>query len=196
VFDFSFMRHLPGLTFMAPKDENELRSMLKTALDLNGPVALRYPRGAGYGVALDDTIRTLPVGRAELLREGADLAIIAIGSTVMPAVKAAGQLAAQGINTAVVNARFIKPLDADLILGQARATGRIITVEENSLQGGFGSAVLELLQDNNMSQTRVKRLGIPDHYIEQGSQARLRKDAGIDAEGITSAALAFMKQHV
>jgi 1-deoxy-D-xylulose-5-phosphate synthase len=196
VFDFSFMRHLPGLTFMAPKDENELRSMLKTALDLNGPVALRYPRGAGYGAALDETIKILPIGKGELLREGTDLTIIAIGSTVMPALKAAELLAQQGIQTTVVNARFIKPLDADLILGQARATGRIITVEENSLQGGFGSAVLELLQDNNMSQTRVKRLGIPDHYIEQGSQAQLRKDAGIDAEGITSAALTFMKQYV
>jgi len=194
VFDFSFMRHLPGLTFMAPKDENELRHMLRTALDLNGPVALRYPRGAGYGVTLDDVIRALPIGKGELLCEGADLAIIAIGSTVMPAVKAAEQLAEQGISAAVVNARFIKPLDAELILGQARATGRIITVEENALQGGFGSAVLELLQDNGMSQTKVKRLGIPDQYIEQGSQAQLRKDAGIDAEGIAIAALAFMQR--
>lgn len=193
VFDLSFMRHLPGLTFMAPKDENELRHMLKTALELKAPVALRYPRGAGYGVPLDKKMECLPIGKGELLREGTDLTIVAIGSTVMPAVKAAEQLAEQGINAGVVNARFIKPLDADLILGQAKATGRIVTVEENVLQGGFGSAVLELLQDNNMAQVRVKRLGIPDQYIEQGTQAQLRKDVGIDAEGIAAAVEAFLK---
>lgn len=193
VFDLSFMRHLPGLTFMAPKDENELRHMLKTALELKAPVALRYPRGAGYGVPLDKKMECLPIGKGELLREGTDLTIVAIGSTVMPAVKAAEQLAEQGISAGVVNARFIKPLDADLILGQARATGRIVTVEENVLQGGFGSAVLELLQDNGMSQVKVKRLGIPDQYIEQGTQAQLRKDVGIDAEGIAAAVHAFLK---
>ncbi len=193
VFDLSFMRHLPGLTFMAPKDENELRHMLKTALELKAPVALRYPRGAGYGVPLDKKMECLPIGKGELLREGSDLTIIAIGSTVMPAVKAAEQLAEQGISAGVVNARFIKPLDADLILGQAKATGRIVTVEENVLQGGFGSAVLELLQDTNMAQVKVKRLGIPDQYIEQGTQAQLRKDVGIDAEGIAAAVDAFLK---
>ncbi|MDK9719202.1 MAG: 1-deoxy-D-xylulose-5-phosphate synthase, partial [Trichlorobacter sp.] len=193
VFDLSFMRHLPGLTFMAPKDENELRHMLKTALELKAPVALRYPRGAGYGVPLDKKMECLPIGKGELLREGTDLTIVAIGSTVMPAVKAAEQLAEQGISAGVVNARFIKPLDADLILGQAKATGRIVTVEENVLQGGFGSAVLELLQDNDMSQVRVKRIGIPDQYIEQGTQAQLRKDVGIDAEGIAAAVQAFLK---
>ena len=193
VFDLSFMCHLPGLTFMAPKDENELRHMLKTALELKAPVALRYPRGAGYGVPLDKKMECLPIGKGELLREGTDLTIVAIGSTVMPAVKAAEQLAEQGISAGVVNARFIKPLDADLILGQAKATGKIVTVEENVLQGGFGSAVLELLQDNGMSQVRVKRLGIPDQYIEQGTQAQLRKDVGIDAEGIAAAVQAFLK---
>ena len=193
VFDLSFMRHLPGLTFMAPKDENELRHMLKTALELKAPVALRYPRGAGYGVPLDKKMECLPIGKGELLREGSDLTIVAIGSTVMPAVKAAEQLAEQGISAGVVNARFIKPLDADLILGQAKTTGRIVTVEENVLQGGFGSAVLELLQDTNMAQVKVKRLGIPDQYIEQGTQAQLRKDVGIDAEGIAAAVDAFLK---
>jgi 1-deoxy-D-xylulose-5-phosphate synthase len=192
LFDISFMRHLPGLTFMAPKDENELRHMLKTALDLKAPVALRYPRGAGYGVVLDEKIQALPIGKGELLRDGTDLTIVAIGSTVMPSVKAAEELAGHGIQAAVVNARFIKPLDADLILGQARATGRIVTVEENVLQGGFGSAVLELLQDNGMSQVKVKRIGIPDQYIEQGTQAQLRTDVGIDTEGIVKAVQAFM----
>lgn len=193
VFDLSFLRHLPGLTFMAPKDENELRHMLKTALQLNGPVALRYPRGAGYGVPLDKKMQALPIGKGELLREGMDLTLVAIGSTVMPAFKAAERLAEEGISAGVINARFIKPLDMDLILGQARATGRLITVEENALQGGFGSAVLELLHDNGLSHVKVKRLGIPDLYIEQGSQAQLRKDVGIDTDGIVMATQAFMQ---
>lgn len=193
VFDFSFLRHLPGLTLMAPKDENELRHMLKTALSLNAPVALRYPRGTGYGVELDQELKLLPIGTGELLREGSDLTIVAIGSTVMPALQAAEKLTSHGISAGVINARFVKPLDAELILAQARRTGRIITVEENALQGGFGSAVLELLQDNGAAQVKVKRLGIPDRYIEQGPQAQLRKDVGIDAEGITAAAQAFVK---
>lgn len=193
VFDLSFMRHLPGLTFMAPKDENELRNMLKTALELGRPVALRYPRGAGYGVPADQPPESLPVGKGELLREGKDLTIIGIGSTVMPAFEAAAKLAEKGIDAAVINARFIKPLDAELIVSQAKKSGRLITVEENVLQGGFGSAVLELLQENDLHQISVKRLGIPDRYIEQGSQAQLRKDVGIDADGIAAAAELFLK---
>lgn len=193
VFDFSFLRHLPGLTIMAPKDENELRHMLATALALNAPVALRYPRGAGYGVELDQELQILPAGKGELLREGSDLTIVAIGATVMPAMQAAEALAAQGISTGVINARFVKPLDAELILTQARSTGRLITVEENALQGGFGSAVLEILHDTDNTRIKVKRLGIPDRYIEQGSQAQLRSDVGIDAEGIERAAKEFMK---
>lgn len=193
VFDLSFLRHLPGLTIMAPKDENELRHMLKTALALNAPVALRYPRGAGYGVELDQELQVLPTGKGELLRQGNDLTIVAIGATVMPALQAAEALAGHGINAAVVNARFVKPLDAELILGQARSTGRILTVEENALQGGFGSAILELLHENNAAHIKVKRLGIPDQYIEQGPQAQLRKDVGIDAEGIEAAVKEFMK---
>ncbi|CAH2030656.1 1-deoxy-D-xylulose-5-phosphate synthase [Trichlorobacter ammonificans] len=192
VFDLSYLRHLPGLTFMAPKDENELRHMLKTALELRSPVAIRYPRGAGYGVPLDRHLTALPPGKGELLREGADLAIIAIGSTVVPALEAAESLAKTGITAAVVNARFIKPLDEELILRMATATGAVLTVEENALQGGFGSAVLELLQDKGLT-VRVKRLGIPDCFVEHGSQAQLRRDLGIDAEGIAAAAAAFVK---
>ena len=193
VFDISYLRHLPGLTMMAPKDENELRHMLKTALDLKAPVALRYPRGAGYGVELDAEIRNLEIGKGECLCEGSDLTIVAIGSTVYPAMEAAETLAAKGISAGVINARFVKPLDADLILAAADKTGRILTVEENALQGGFGSAVLELLHDNGRQQVRIKRLGIPDRYIEHGSQAQLRKDVGIDAEGIAAAAEMFVK---
>lgn len=184
VFDFSFLRHLPGLTVMAPKDEDELRHMLKSALELKAPVAIRYPRGAGYGVESNHGYKLIPQGKGELLREGKDLAIVAIGSTVHPALKAAESLAAKGIDVSVINARFVKPLDVELILGQARVTGHIVTVEENALQGGFGSAVLELINDNGLASIKVKRLGIPDRYIEQGSQAQLRKDVGIDSEGI------------
>ncbi len=193
VFDLSYLRHLPGISVMAPKDENELRHMLKTAVYSGQPIALRYPRGVGYGVDLDSDLTCLKIGKGEQLHDGTDLTIVAVGATVYPALQAADTLNLKGISAGVINARFVKPLDAELILGAARRTGRIITVEENALQGGFGSAVLELLHDNNLQDVKVRRLGLPDHYIEQGNQAQLRKDVGIDAEGITAAALEFMK---
>lgn len=192
-FDLSYLRHLPGITVMAPKDENELRHMLKTAVYSGASMALRYPRGSGYGVQLDRELHCLEIGKGEQLLDGSDLTIIAIGATVYPALQAVDALRQKGFSVGVINARFVKPLDAELILGVARQTGRLITVEENALQGGFGSAVLELLYDNNLQGVKVRRLGIPDHYIEQGSQAQLRKDIGIDVEGITKAALEFMK---
>jgi 1-deoxy-D-xylulose-5-phosphate synthase len=192
VLDFSYLRHLPGLTMMAPKDENELRHMLKTAIYSGVPISLRYPRGSGFGVAMDADLNTLEIGRGEQLLEGKDLCIIAIGSTVYPALQAAESLRLRGISAGVINARFIKPLDAGLIMAVARSTGRIVTVEENVLQGGFGSAVLELLYDNGLQDVKVKRLGVPDRYIEQGSQAQLRNDLGIDAEGIVEAVQQFM----
>jgi 1-deoxy-D-xylulose-5-phosphate synthase len=194
VFDFSFLRHLPGLTYMAPKDENELRHMLKTAIDLKAPVAIRYPRGNGYGVTLDKTMQNLPIGKGELLRDGSDLTIAAIGSTVIPALQAAEELESMGISAAVINARFIKPLDAELIISSASKTGNLITVEENALQGGFGSAVLELLNDAGLYQIKTKRIGIPDSYVEQGPQAQLRKDVGIDKDGILSAVKSFINK--
>jgi 1-deoxy-D-xylulose-5-phosphate synthase len=193
VLDYSFLRHLPGLTLMAPKDENELRHMLKTAVCSGVPISLRYPRGVGQGVELDRDLKTLKIGKGELLREGSDLCIIAIGSTVYPALQAAQALEGQGISAGVVNARFIKPLDADLILSVAASCGRIMTVEENVLQGGFGCAVLELLNDGNLQHVAIKRLGIPDRFVEHGSQARLRQDLGIDADGIAAAARMFLK---
>lgn len=192
VFDISYLRHLPGLTMMAPKDENELRRMLITAVQSGVPTAIRYPRGAGYGVPLDETATPLEIGKGEQLREGNDLTLIAFGSTVYPALEAAETLAGKGISAAVINARFVKPLDAELILAAARKTGRIMTIEENALQGGFGSAVLELLNDNALQATITKRLGIPDYFIEQGSQEQLRHDVGIDADGITAAAEALI----
>jgi len=192
-FDISYLRHLPELTVMAPKDENELQHMLKTALYCGRPVSVRYPRGAGFGVPLDSELRELEIGKGELLREGDDLTLVAIGSTVYPALEAAALLKEQGISAAVVNARFIKPLDSELILAQAEKTGCLVTVEENALLGGFGSAVLEAVSDAGLSSLRVKRIGIPDSFIEHGSQDQLRKDLGLDAPGIAATCQAFLR---
>jgi 1-deoxy-D-xylulose-5-phosphate synthase len=167
--------------------------MLKTAVYSGVPMALRYPRGAGYGVEMDTVLQTLEIGKGELLLDGSDLCIIAIGSTVYPALEAAEALQQKGFSVGVVNARFIKPLDAELIMSMAGKTGRLMTVEENALQGGFGSAVLELLHDNGLQGVKIRRLGIPDRYIEHGSQAQLRKDVGIDAGGIAASAEDFLK---
>jgi 1-deoxy-D-xylulose-5-phosphate synthase len=196
VFDLSYLRHLPEMTVMAPKDENELQHMLKTAVYSDRPISLRYPRGSGYGVQLDDELKEIPIGRGEQLAEGQDLAIIAIGSTVYPALAAAESLKAAGISATVINARFVKPLDRELILAAASQTGHIMTVEENALQGGFGTAVLELLSDEGKYDIQVKRIGIPDRFIEQGSQAQLRADVGLDAAGIAAAAEAFLKSPI
>ncbi|UFS71359.1 1-deoxy-D-xylulose-5-phosphate synthase [Geomonas sp. RF6] len=191
-FDYSFLRHLPEMTVMAPKDENELQHMVKTALYAGAPIALRYPRGAGYGVPMDKEPAEIPIGTGELLCEGSDLTIVAIGSVVYAAVEAAKALAQKGLSVGVINARFVKPLDRELILEQAEKTGAVVTVEENALQGGFGSAVLELLADEGLTEVRVKRIGIPDHFVEHGSQKQLRADLGLDAEGIAATCEAFL----
>lgn len=188
IFDLSYLRCLPNMTIMAPKDENELRHMLKTAVEsIQGPVAIRYPRGAGVGVPLTEPLHTLPVGRAETLRSGSDLAILALGSMVLPAERAAGALAAEGIAATVVNARFVKPLDSRLIRDLARQCGAIVTVEENVRAGGFGAAVLELLASaDTVVPTEV--LAVPDRVFEQASQGRLREMAGLTPDAIAQAA--------
>ena len=195
VFDLSFMRHIPNMVLMAPKDENELQHMLKTALDHPGPTALRYPRGNGVGVELDPEFKTLPIGKGEVLREGDDLLIVAIGVTVQSALEAAENLAQQGVHATVVNARFVKPLDSELILELARKIGRVITVEENVLQGGFGSAILEMFQESSFFPMGFVRLGLPDAFVPHGSQKILRRLHGIDAEGIEQAALSLVRVH-
>jgi 1-deoxy-D-xylulose-5-phosphate synthase len=187
VFDLSYLRHLPNMTIMAPMDENELQHMIRTALDHDGPVAVRYPRGNGYGVPLDQTLVALPLGRGELLREGKDGVIVAVGVMVRPALDAAAVLAREGLDVAVVNARFIKPLDRELILSQARASRRVLTVEENAVQGGFGTALLELLEEERVTGVAIRCLGYPDSYIEQGEQPELRSAYGLDAAGIAAA---------
>ncbi|MFA4903446.1 MAG: 1-deoxy-D-xylulose-5-phosphate synthase [Desulfobaccales bacterium] len=194
LFDLSFLRHLPNLVVMAPKDENELRDMLFTAVEHPGPIALRYPRGRGVGVAFSSTLSQLPIGKAEVLREGEDLLILALGASVYPALDAAKELDKQGFSATVVNARFVKPLDEHLILSLAAKHGRVLTVEENVLAGGFGSAVLELLADRNLFGITVKRCGIPDIFVEHGTQDILRKKYGLDAAGILKSALAILEQ--
>mgnify|MGYP001809588504 FL=1 len=192
VFDLSYLRHIPNMTLMAPKDENELQHMLKTAIVHDGPIALRYPRGNGYGVPLDQDLKPLEIGKAELLREGADGVLIALGSMVYPALDAAADLAKEGMGLTVVNARFVKPLDAELLLQLAKRFGRLVTLEENALQGGFGTAVLELLEEQGI-QAQVLRIGYPDQYVEQGEQHELRAMHGLDKEGIAKSAWMFFK---
>lgn len=187
VFDYSYMRCIPNVTLMAPKDENELQHMLHTALQHDGPIAVRYPRGAALGVALDSEPRTLPLGKGEMLRSGVDVALLGIGLGVAAAMQAAEQLAAEGVSAAVINARFIKPLDQQLILDLARQVGRLLTIEENALAGGFGSAVWELLEREGVENCRLYRVGVPDEFVEHGTQASWRKRYGLDAAGIVEA---------
>jgi len=193
LFDLSYLRSLPNMVLMAPKDEDELRHMLYTAMDHPGPIAMRYPRGQGVGVKFSSTLHRVPIGKAEVLREGEDLLILAIGATVYPALAAAEELEKRGYQATVVNARFVKPLDDNLILTLAARRGRVLTVEENVLQGGFGSAVLELLMDRGLL-VPVKRLGIPDVFVEQGAPALLREKYGLDAKGILKGALELLEQ--
>ncbi|HET97529.1 MAG TPA: 1-deoxy-D-xylulose-5-phosphate synthase [Desulfurivibrio alkaliphilus] len=192
VFDISFLRMIPNLLLLAPKDENELRHMLFTALNCPGPVAIRYPRGSGLGVERDADLRKIPFGKGELLREGNDLLLLPVGNRVYPALEAAEGLAKMGIAAAVINPRFIKPLDGELICHWAEKTGRVVTVEENVRSGGFGSAVLELLNRRGGACPRVKILGLPDRFLEHGDQEKLRQLAGIDAAAISAAAVEIM----
>ncbi len=186
LFDIAYLRPLPNITFMAPRDENELQHMLYTALQLNGPVAIRYPRGSGYGVPLDQHLRMLQCGRAEELRQGGDAAMFAIGATVYPALDAAKRLEADGIRCAVVNSRFIKPLDAQMLRAYADTARLLVTVEESMLQCGFGSAVLEHLQQSG-SAVPLLRLGVPDTLVAHGTQKQQRARCGIDGDGIYAA---------
>ncbi|MCA9773944.1 MAG: 1-deoxy-D-xylulose-5-phosphate synthase, partial [Myxococcales bacterium] len=176
---------------MAPKDENELRHMLKTAIDHDGPISLRYPRGDGEGVALDAEFTAIPIGQGELLRDGADVTLVGIGNTVHPCLRAAALLEAKGVDAAVINARFVKPLDRELLLRLARQTGHLVTVEEHVLQGGFGSAVAELLADEGVG-ANLRRLGIPDVVVDQGPQETMRAEFGLHPEGIAASALALL----
>jgi 1-deoxy-D-xylulose-5-phosphate synthase len=194
LFDFSYLRHIPNLIVMVPKDEDEFQHMIKTAIDCPMPVAFRYPRGRGVGVMREVPLQLIDIGKGEILREGEDILIIAIGSTVYPSLRAAERLADIGIQAAVINSRFLKPLDGHLLCDWAKRTGKVLTVEENVLQGGFGSAVLELFQERGLFSIQVKRLGIPDTFVEHGSQTLLREKYGIDENGILKGAKEMLEE--
>ena len=181
-FDFSYLRHIPNMVVAAPADAAELKEMLKLALEHDGPFALRYPRGASPDRT--DHAEPLSVGKGEVLLEGDDVCILAVGSTVGASLKAHDILQKIGISAAVVNARFVKPLDSELILGFAKRCRRLVVVEENTVQGGFGSAVTELLASAGISDVKIKLIGLPDEFIEQGTQLKLREMQGLDPEHI------------
>ncbi|MBW1919206.1 MAG: 1-deoxy-D-xylulose-5-phosphate synthase [Deltaproteobacteria bacterium] len=190
--DITFLRSLPNMTLMAPKDENELRHMLYTALMHQGPVAIRYPRGRGEGATVEPEYRLIPVGKAEIIREGKDIVIIALGSMVSPSVKAAMLLEKEELSVGVVNCRFVKPLDRELV-SFARPSGRVLVVEENVRQGGLSSAILELFSDMDALDVHIKRVGIPDKFVEHGPVTILRKKYGLDASGIAKAVRDFFR---
>jgi 1-deoxy-D-xylulose-5-phosphate synthase len=183
-FDISYLNLIPNLIVSAPKDENELQHLLFTAVKSKHPMAIRYPRGSGLGVRLDPELHEIPIGKGEILRYGKDIAILAIGAMVAPALEAASELASSGIEATVVNARFAKPLDSELIIDLSKNIKHMVTVEENALSGGFGNSVVSLLQESGVSDIRVKSIGIPDEFVEQGAQAVLRSKYGLDAKGI------------
>jgi 1-deoxy-D-xylulose-5-phosphate synthase len=190
LFDIAFLRPLPGIVLMAPKDEAELRHMVWTATRYAasgaGPIAFRYPRGTGIGATLDEPLQELPIGVSETLREGDDVAILSYGTLTQAALAAADALAANGIEATVVNARFAKPLDAERYLALAARVGRILTVEEHVISGGFGSAVSELFAERG-AKVELEILGVPDEWVDHGAQKLWRKHFGLDAEGIAAA---------
>jgi 1-deoxy-D-xylulose-5-phosphate synthase len=193
IYDLSYLRCLPNMTIAAPKDEDELRHLLMTAMRHEaGPFAIRYPRGAGIGVDTSGPMHTLPVGRSELLREGDDVALVAVGSMVMPALGAADLLEVEGIRATVVNARFVKPLDERRLLEIGRRCRAVVTIEENTVRGGFGAGVLELFAEHGVS-VPTRLLGVPDRVFEQASQARLREQAGLTPRGFVTAAKALLE---
>ncbi len=191
LFDIAYLRHIPNLILAAPKDEDELRRLLYSAVGYKRPVAIRYPRGSCTGARQASALMEIPAGKAEVLREGSDLTLLAIGSMVEPALDAAVALEKDGIKAGVINCRFIKPLDEEAILKAAFSTGALLTVEEHALAGGFGSAVLELLEARGY-RCAVKRVGVGDEFIEHGTQEELRAMLGLDAAGVEKAARSLL----
>ena len=184
LYDIAYLRTLPNMVVMAPKDENELRHMLKTAIYHKGPAALRYPRGSGLGVPLDEEMRELEIGKGEVIKDGSDIAILAYGHTVDGAMMVSNMFEKEGVSVAVINARFAKPVDKDLIVQYAKSTRCLITIEEHSLKGGFGSAVLEALQEEQVCSVPVKCIGLGDIVLEHGAPGKQRKDLKLDPEGL------------
>ena len=194
IFDISYLSLVPNLIVSAPKDENELQHLLYTAVMAGQPMAVRYPRGSGLGVPMDKELHQITIGTWEVLRQGEDVAIMALGSTVAPALEAAQNLAARGIEATVVNSRFAKPLDVALMTQIAGHIKFLVTVEENTLAGGFGSSVVAGLQEAGISDAQVKRIGIPDEFVEHGTQTILRAKYNLDAAGITRQILSLFSK--
>jgi len=193
VYDIAFMRTIPHMVIMAPKDENELRHMMKTALTYDdGPISFRYPRLNVRGVPLDPELQTLPIGKAEIVQEGKDVAILSFGHIFEVAEQAVELLRADGIHPMLVNARFCKPLDEELILRLAREGYDLVTIEEGSVMGGFGSAVLEFLNQAGYHHTAVHMMGIPDYFVEHGSVKEQRQETGLTAEALAARVRACM----
>ena len=192
VFDLSFLRDMPNLILAAPADENEMQHVLKTAFEAKAPFVLRYPRGAGFGIALDKEPKTLPIGKGVWLKKGKDATILAIGNRVHPALDAAQKLAEKGVDCGVVNMRFVRPLDKKLIDEALKISPRLVTVEDNMLSGGFGSAVAEYLADKQ-ADFKLLRLGIGDEFVPHGKCASLYDKVGISAEQMTKHILKWMK---
>jgi 1-deoxy-D-xylulose-5-phosphate synthase len=191
--DLSYLRAVPGMVIMAPKDEGELRDMLYTAINIcTGPVAVRFPRSEGTGDEVSSTLREVVLGEAQVMREGEELTICAIGSMVNPSLEAADVLAQKGIEVGVINARFAKPIDGRTICAAAEKTGRLLTVEEGSLAGGFGSGVLENMEEGGV-RAEVRRLGIPDEFVEHGSRTELLEKLGLTARGIAEGVLRWLE---
>ena len=185
LLDIAYLRSYPNIILMAPKDEAEMRDMMLTAIEHPGPAALRYPRGNGNGVDITNSPKKIEVGKGEIIRDGRDVAILAYGSMVYPAIEAGKNLEKSGIDAAVVNARFVKPLDSELILSLARSINIFLTIEDAYLAGGFGSAVLELLEQNGLSaKIKVVRMGVPDQIVTHGDPKILLAKYGLDADGI------------
>ncbi len=191
-FDLSYLTLIPNMVVSAPKDENELQHLLYTAVKSGQPMAVRYPRAMGLGVPMDAELTAIPIGKGEILRNGDNAAILAIGTMISPALEAAEKLAAKGIEATVVNSRFAKPLDADLILDLATGTKRLLTVEENTLSGGFGSAVVNLLHKEGIHDIQVSSIGLPDKFIEHGEINVLRANCRLDAQCIAQEVLAMI----
>ncbi|MFC1998475.1 1-deoxy-D-xylulose-5-phosphate synthase [Chloroflexota bacterium] len=184
IFDLSYLSLIPNLIVSAASDENELQNLLYTAVNTDHPMAIRYSRGYGIGKKLINNLQELPVGKGEIIRKGNDVAIIAIGVAVEPSLEAADMLEKDSINCSVTNARYVKPLDAALISDLAKTNKLLVTVEENVLSGGFGSAVSSLLHDQNMAGVKLLRIGLPDQFIEHGTQSQLRAKYKLSANEI------------
>jgi 1-deoxy-D-xylulose-5-phosphate synthase len=193
-FDLSYLTLMPNMIVSAPKDGNELQHLLYTALNTKHPMAIRYPRGRGPDIPLATELHQIPIGKAEIIKQGGDVVIIGIGSTIMSSLEAAEHLSLEGIDAMVINARFAKPLDTELILDVASRIKKIVIVEENVLSGGFGAAVLELLEKAEASDVKVKRLGIPDEFVTHGKQDFLRSLYHLDAPGIAKECADFLIQ--